>query len=108
MSLINRIDGSSTGLASLRSRVNAQKIAVAQNKNDAAAAAALAAKKEAERKARESARIIPAKIISKSTPRYPSAALKQDLEGWVRVKFTVNLEGVPQNIAIDKKQVTQL
>ena len=100
MGLINRIDGGSSGLASLRYKVNARKIAIAQSKNDAEVASALAAKKEAERKAKESVRIIPAKIISRSSPRYPADAQKSNIEGWVTLRFTVNLEGVPQDVSV--------
>lgn len=104
MSLINRIDGGSKGLAQLRSKVNARKIAIAKGQNDAAVAAAQKSKAEEERKARESARIIPAKIISRSAARYPANALKRNIEGWVQVKFVVDANGVPQDIVVESAE----
>ena len=101
MSSINRVDSNSSGLATLRKKVNARKISIAQNNNDAALAAAQAKKKEEERKAREAARIVPAKIISRSTPRYPFNAQKNGIEGWVQVQFIVDTEGNPKNVIVE-------
>jgi len=105
MSLINRIDGGSQGLAQLRSKLNARKIALAKGQDDSAAKVAQEAREEADRKARESAaRIIPAKIISRSAPRYPSSAQKRNIEGWVQLKFVVDIKGVPQNVVVEASQ----
>jgi len=100
MSYVNRIDVNNRQLADLRRRVNAQKIASNETQNQRNATAALEAKKEADaakRAAEEkaAAQIIPAKIVSRSTPRYPSSAERKNIEGWVEITFTVNHEGEP-------------
>jgi len=46
------------------------------------------------------AKIIPAKVISRSAPRYPSNAEKRNIEGWVEVTFVVDIKGTPTGIAI--------
>jgi len=48
----------------------------------------------------EPPKIIPAKIISRSPPRYPNRALKAGTEGWVQVRFEITKEGVPVNIEV--------
>ena len=98
MSYINRIDVSNSQLATLRSKVNARKIAIAQNKSDQEAAAALRARQQAEERQRSEARIIPAKIISRSAPRYPREAEKKNIEGWVQITFKVGTNGEPTNV----------
>jgi len=101
MNLINRIDGRSSGLATLRSKVNARKIAIAQNKNQAEVNSALQAKRQAElEQSPANQGVIPAKVISRSAPRYPSSAQKRGIEGWVQLGFTVDTKGDPQNVII--------
>ena len=48
----------------------------------------------------EPAKIIPAKIISRSAPRYPSRALKNNKEGWVEVTFKIDTKGLPYDIKV--------
>ena len=100
MNLINRIDGRSSGLATLRSKVNARKIAIAQNKTQTDNDNALQAKRAAVLKEQASSNVIPAKVISRSSPRYPSSAQKRGIEGWVQVSFNVNAAGDPQNVTV--------
>ena len=111
MSYVNRIDVNNTQLADLRRRVNAQKIASTENRNQQSASATAAAeRRRAEEQARRvanarsTADIIPAKIVSRSSPRYPSSAERQSIEGWVEVTFTVNLEGEPQDVSVSSAQ----
>lgn len=104
ISYVNRIDVSNPELATLRGKLNARKIANTNNQSAEEAARELAARRAAEEKSKSQARIIPAKIISRSTPRYPAAAEDNDIEGWVQVKFTVDTNGVPTNIAITGAQ----
>ena len=106
MSYINRIDVSNPQLATLRSKVNARKIALAQNKSDQEAAAALKARQEAEERQRSEARIIPAKIISRSSPRYPRDAEKKNIQGWVQITFNVGTDGEPKNVEATTAQPT--
>lgn len=47
-----------------------------------------------------SAKIIPAKIISRTAPRYPGRALDREMEGWVSIGFKIDTEGVPQDIKV--------
>lgn len=53
-------------------------------------------------------KIIPAKIISRSPPRYPSRALKSDIEGWVEVSFKIDTQGVPFEINVTKSEPTDI
>lgn len=48
----------------------------------------------------EPPKIIPAKIINRASPRYPSRALSKDQEGWVEVQFNVSIKGEPVNILV--------
>lgn len=46
------------------------------------------------------AKIIPAKLISRASPRYPSRAIKKDIEGWVELSFKIDTQGIPSDIKI--------
>lgn len=46
------------------------------------------------------AKIIPAKLISRASPRYPSRAIKKNIEGWVELSFKIDTQGVPTDIKI--------
>ncbi|GAA6136351.1 hypothetical protein NBRC116583_00980 [Arenicella sp. 4NH20-0111] len=48
----------------------------------------------------EPPKIIPAKVISRSPPRYPNRALKSNTEGWVQVRFSITKEGIPVDIEV--------
>lgn len=102
--LIKRIDlgSGSDRLAALSEGIKAKREAIA---------AANAAQKDAENAAPaeevakvetkpEPPKIIPAKIISRSPPRYPNRALKAGTEGWVQVRFEISKEGVPTNVEV--------
>lgn len=45
-------------------------------------------------------KIIPAKVISRVAPRYPSRALKKGTEGWVEVQFGIDSNGVPVDVKV--------
>lgn len=49
-------------------------------------------------------KIIPAKIISREPPRYPSRALKNDVEGWVDLSFKIDTQGVPFDIQVTNSE----
>jgi TonB family protein len=52
---------------------------------------------------RDAARPIPVSelnVLNYVAPRYPPRAVARDIEGWVDVEFTVNLEGQPRDITI--------
>jgi TonB family protein len=94
--LVKRLNVDRQSLASLNKKVKARKdeIAAEQSEKEAEAAAKVAEAKP------EPPKIIPAKVISRSPPRYPSRALKNGIEGWVQVSFNVDVEGVPVDITI--------
>jgi len=48
----------------------------------------------------EPPKIIPAKIISRAPPRYPSRALSRNIEGWVHVGFDLDAKGQPENVKV--------
>ena len=45
-------------------------------------------------------KIIPAKIVSRSAPRYPSRAISREIEGWVDIGFTIDTDGKPIDIVV--------
>jgi TonB family protein len=49
-------------------------------------------------------KIIPAKIISREPPRYPGRALKNDVEGWVGLRFKIDTQGVPFAIEVESAE----
>lgn len=48
----------------------------------------------------EVTKIIPAKVISQPTPKYPTMALNRHAEGWVEVTFDIDISGVPIEVEI--------
>ncbi len=95
--LIKRLNVDREGLNELNAKVKAKQVA----------ATALAAKTSAEAAAPvveeakpEPQKIIPAKIISREAPRYPSHALKNSTEGWVQVRFFIDTNGRPTDVSI--------
>jgi protein TonB len=48
----------------------------------------------------EPQKIIPAKIISREAPRYPSRALKNSIQGWVQVRFFIDTDGRPADVSV--------
>ena len=100
-SLVKRLNVDKKGLASLTAKIQER-----QERLDAEKAAA-----EPEEAAQEVAKveevakpvpqkIIPAKIISREAPRYPSRALKNGVEGWVQVSFHIDQSGKPVDIKV--------
>jgi len=98
--LVKRLNVDRKGLSELTAKVKAKK---------AEAAAALAAENAAkeveapdpvEEAKPEPPKIIPAKIISRDAPRYPSRALKSGTEGWVQVRFFIDTDGKPVDISV--------
>ena len=52
----------------------------------------------------EPPKIIPAKVIKRTAPSYPSRALKRGTEGWVEVKFSIDKKGIPMNIVVTQSE----
>jgi protein TonB len=94
--LVKRLNVDRKGLASLTAKIKAKQNEVTANEAASAAEAARVAK-EAEP---EPAKIVPAKIISREPPRYPSRALKNDVEGWVQVGFFIAKDGKPVDVTV--------
>ena len=99
--LVRRLNVDRKGLNELNAKVKAKKEAAA------AALAEANSTKEAEEAAAvveevkpEPPKIIPAKIISREPPRYPSRALKSGTEGWVQVRFHIDTDGKPVDIVV--------
>jgi len=46
------------------------------------------------------AKIIPAKIITRTQPRYPRRAIDREIEGWVKVQFELDIQGRPREISV--------
>lgn len=90
-----------TGIAKLNDSIKAKRatIAAANAAEEKKAAPAEEVAKVEEVKP-EPPKIIPAKVISRSPPRYPNRALKSNTEGWVQVKFSITKEGVPIDIIV--------
>ena len=93
--LVKRLNVDKKGLTALTKKISAIKTLAKQNEE-----------KEAEEVAEKAAaepvlpKIIPAKIISRASPRYPNRALNKNQEGWVEVNFSVNIKGEPININV--------
>ena len=102
--LVKRINSgaSSEGLEQLNSQIQAKRDAIAkanaEKEKEAAAPVEEVAKVEEVKP--EPPKIIPAKIISRSAPRYPNRALKSNTEGWVQVRFSITKEGIPFDIEV--------
>jgi len=99
MALVKRLNVDRKGLNDLTNKIKAKEaeaaaaLAAEQSAEEAAAAAAAAAKPEPPK-------IIPAKIISREAPRYPSRALKNGIEGWVQVRFFIDTDGKPTDVVV--------
>ncbi len=102
--LLKRIQlkGGEEALAELNAGIKSKRaeIAAANEKAEAEAAAPEPQVAKVEEVKPEPPKIIPAKIISRSPPRYPSRALKKGTEGWVKVRFGITKEGVPVDIEV--------
>lgn len=110
--LVKRLDVDPQNLALLEAKLEERKTAIAaealetndeeQSQSEATedAVAEDEAVEEQEEETPVVAKIIPAKIISRSAPRYPSRALDRDIEGWVSIGFTIDTEGMPQDITV--------
>lgn len=97
--LVKRLNVDRQGLSELTKKVNAKQkelAATAKSEEEKKAAALLAAEKAKP----EPVKIIPAKVISREAPRYPSRAQKTETEGWVEVSFKIDAKGSPINIAV--------
>jgi len=86
--LIKRLNVDRKGLADLNKKVTARKQEVASAK----AAEKKAVPEPVVEPKPEPPKIIPAKVISREPPRYPSRALKSGTEGWVQVMFYVSTQ----------------
>lgn len=94
--LIKRLNVDRNGLAELN-----KKLAVRQAAELAAVTAVETAAAAAEEEIiPEPPKIIPAKVISRAPPRYPTKAHNRNVEGWVEVKFFIDVSGVPIEIEI--------
>ena len=97
--LVKRLDVDPTATAALETKLQERKEAIAAETSEEDQET-IAEEIEEEEEAPKVAKIIPAKIISRASPRYPSRALARDIEGWVSVGFDIDVEGVPQNIFV--------
>ncbi|MCH2190505.1 MAG: energy transducer TonB [Gammaproteobacteria bacterium] len=106
--LVKRINLSSEeneGLSKLNADIKTkqEEIAAANAKSDSKTEDGKAAPAEQVAKVEtkpEPPKIIPAKVIKRAAPRYPSRALKKGTEGWVKVSFGITKEGVPVDIKV--------
>ncbi len=104
--LVKRLNVDRKGLNELTAKIKAkqaEKAAALAAESDAAEAAA-AAVEEAKP---EPPKIIPAKIISREAPRYPSRALKNNVEGWVQVRFFIDTDGKPVDVTVVQSEPSQ-
>lgn len=98
--LVKRLNVDRKGLGDLNKKIKARQ-------EEIAAVKAAEEKAEPEPVAEiepEPAKIIPAKVISRAPPRYPSRALKNGTEGWVQVKFYVDPEGIPVEVTVSESE----
>lgn len=95
--LIRRLNVDRDGLSELNAKVKAKQAAAAALAAETAAEAVVPVQEEAKV---EPQKIIPAKIISREAPRYPSRALKNSVEGWVQVRFFIDTDGRPADVTV--------
>ena len=95
--LVKRLNVDRSGLAELNKKVKEKEEQMATAKAEAAKEPIPEPVAEVKP---EPPKIIPAKIISRSPPRYPSRAQKKGTEGWVQVLFHVDPDGKPVDIQI--------
>ncbi len=105
--LVKRLNVDRKGLNELTTKIKARQAKVAaalaaQTSADEATEAAVP-----EEVKPEPPKIIPAKIISREPPRYPSRALKNGVEGWVQVRFHIDTSGKPSNIEVVESEPEQ-
>ena len=101
MNYVNRIDVNNKKLAELRSKINAQKIA-STNKNRPSSTPVRTTTQTVS--TQPVGQVTPPQVISQSSPRYPAAAERNNIEGWVEVTFTVDIEGQPQGLSVTSAQ----
>ena len=94
VALVSRLKVNPRGLAKLSEKLANRQAA------ELAAEAAATAEAEAEAIIAEAPKIIPAKVISRAAPKYPSKALSRNSEGWVEVKFIIDVSGIPIKIEV--------
>jgi len=97
--LVRRLNVDRKGLNELNDKVKAKQAEVAAAAAEAEAGEQAAAAAEEEAKP-EPPKLIPAKIISREAPRYPSKALKNGIEGWVQVQFSIDTKGKPVDVVV--------
>ncbi len=97
--LVKRLNVDRKGLNELTEKVKAKQAEIAAAAADAAEGEQQAAAAVEEAKP-EPPKIIPAKIISREAPRYPSRALKNEIEGWVKVRFFIDTNGKPIDVTV--------
>ena len=105
--LVKRLNVDRPGLQALTKKMKERETALAAElaKQQEAAETAAAAEEEVPAPAEEVAiaepeKIIPAKIISRSPPDYPKRAASRDIEGWVQVRFSIDVKGEPFNVEV--------
>ena len=94
--LVKRLNVDRAGLSKLEKQITAKQAAL----KSAIASADKDKQEEEQIAAVEEVKIIPAKIISRASPRYPNRAIQRNVEGWVEVSFQIDTKGVPINIAV--------
>jgi len=98
--LVKRLNVDRKGLSDLNKKVKARQEEIASIE---------AAEKQVEPEpvvepVPEPPKIIPAKVISREPPRYPSRALKKGTEGWVQVMFYVDTDGKPIEVVVENSE----
>jgi len=99
--LVKRLNVDRSGLADLNKKVKAKQAEIEAAKVEAEKPPV--AEQVAEAKP-EPPKIIPAKVISREPPRYPSRALKNGTQGWVQVLFYVDAKGKPVEITVQEAE----
>lgn len=100
--LVKRLDVDPQSLASLETRIEERKTALAEQATQQTEELTeeIVEQEASIEEAPAVAKIIPAKIISRASPRYPARALNRDITGWVSIGFTIDINGIPQDINI--------
>ncbi len=96
--LVKRLNVDRNGLNALNAKIKAKQAEIAAAAAEAAEGPEQAAAIEEAKP--EPPKIIPAKIISREAPRYPSRALKNETEGWVQVRFFIDTNGKPVDVEV--------
>ena len=103
--LVKRLNVDRPGLKALTTKVQEREATLAaekaqQEQESGAEDAAEAAPNEEVALIEEPAKIIPAKIISRSAPSYPTRAARREIEGWVNIGFDIDANGEPINVIV--------